>query len=1364
MERMDWRVLEKKHIHHGTRVSSGCSGPMGGCNSQVKSPKPPGREDLGQRPPEKFNFGHESKIRMTTQQEAKALPENIPLQTNKRNLRNDNEADKKEIDRRIRQHDASMGYHEVVKTNKSGNRAVIQGLGAGVMIARETYDIQRFLETFHWESEEQIVDVTFGMWESMETLDEPDSEKWIEWKMISLEAICGGARAIVDGSEEIMRGTLSGLEAIPAFGGGARTVREIGLSGAYGNITKALGKASVRVVSSLAGLFFLTKPLLVAFEAYREMDDALIRVGDLVSDILSSANKIWSILLSGVGERVREIERGFDEESQTLSILRREVRGVLNIIVAFDTSMKNTPGLDKHLQERWKIQSLMREYQRKAVKRNLEKLRVEFKNFKSLVESNANTNETTKYEVDEKIQFYERREKELVTLLVRLDKEYNKLMETKEVSFWVKAYPRGTFNSANYLDMKIISTIPGIGANETVQIPWNDILNIDADWLPQTPLKAMIKEQRLFALQEMRRGLKERKDVSYPRLRRVFEESMYRMKKSVHKPFQKMKDFGKRFRNLFFAKDFLRILTRIQNKLDIALETAEFKSVLMILDAVASNKKLIEDKLKDIEKNYMCWKKIRHPQLRGIWRENFPDKRSVHVDDLAPTLAQWEHFLKEAEEEGKQAESGKVQEEDVDTVEPTVTRGRNPVVTYEARTNGGEDLFKKYTHILIYLDSEKGLSAKGGTTNGMIHYQEANVWFIEESKDLVALMSNYHDEAKKWIHRTQDRIQRNIQDLTENQIELEKNIKTINSLCKQYPEDSEKRLQLESEACIMRSLAIQTSDKIIKEKEKFTWHHDKLNFLVHRQRKRYENSKAAYYAGIRILEEAKNKANKIYEEQFQHSTRKGVSRRASLAILELKNSSTSTKNPSPKEESKTYREIIMSTVEWQIANSYLEEALQDYEIVDWRAIRQYACNWWDQMDFSLERKSFTLPPTSRDPEAYERFLSKLQTEESPLHFANEVFQAYSYYDSIAMDIADAACVKSKILFQRFFLLKTIYDKIMIKPTEDKSDKSKSQRKRGLKIKRRNIKQKLRKIIKKFYSHPDNMNKSEEMKRQEVIEFCLSWDTVTDMYSYQVALHHENEVKENEENKNSDKKSAIQLLEDALVDDFRCTLILQQIVSLEQAIMFAEEYMETINTPKDLDMSQYGLGLQQTKGYLKGKYRRKKNIEKEEKAKKVKIEEKTKQFCHLYEHIGILYAILDTNRANHFLRRGVEVTDSNVCRFNLATNLKQIMLESQISKDPNSTSFQEQKRNTYKEMAHLLREAGDKGHQQSAYRVALYYLYAEKRDGVPFNPELGCKYLRKSKNNALADIIPQEFDDVKKAKVILSLFWNKFKGM
>ena len=115
---------------------------------------------------------------------------------------------------------------------------------------------------------------------------------------------------------------------------------------AFAHGSRALSSVLFKSFEAITSVFFLAKPMLVIFEAYRKMDDMNIEVQDLIFDIISMSNNIWNIMLSGLGERCRDLEKDFIESGGMLGKLKKEIRVILTMIIAFDTIRKPRKNAD----------------------------------------------------------------------------------------------------------------------------------------------------------------------------------------------------------------------------------------------------------------------------------------------------------------------------------------------------------------------------------------------------------------------------------------------------------------------------------------------------------------------------------------------------------------------------------------------------------------------------------------------------------------------------------------------------------------------------------------------------------------------------------------------------------------------------------------------------------------------------------------------------------------------------------------------------------------------------------------------------------------------------------------------------------
>jgi len=1230
---------------------------------------------------------------------------------------------------------------KVAATQASRGRAGQRLIGWAALAFRRTDRVTVLITDRDWNRNEQIFDSLAAMWAEFDSLEDPSTELWESWTQLVDELCSASAASVMANFDGIAGATFSGLEHVPGFDAMSLGARSgLGLTRALTSIQREIGFAAIKTVEAISSVFFLAKPLMVLIEAYRYMDDALIDVKDLVGDIISLANNLWSILLSGVGERCREIEKSYGGGEGMLEKLTREVRTILNMIIAFDTRSRPT-STTEHGRTFMRIRvtaSALKKAMAESKDEIIETPELD-EVIKTRQETMANSLAMRLKRVNAKLAYcdkalsnkailsldnlakWQRRRTELRLLQNKLEDALSK-DKPPEVAFWIKVYPTSDLET-DFLRCYVLSPIHGVQARVLKKLvlafKYEDVLAADSDWVPKEPFKAMVAETYEKALaQHKARAMKEKgipavdakgDDKKRHSLRVVYDFGNS-LKKKVSRQCSRLVNGSKYTasvaRNLYMAIDHRRVLTKIKTRLEDTLNAATFQSTLMILDTVTTNNAMISV----IHKSYECYKKIQNEELRNIWAENFPQKTFVQIEDLAPALANW--YIKDCA-----TPKGLISDEDL-REEPDDSRKANQL-------NKSYDLIIKFTNILIYLDSNKGHVFDNTSTDasdGKVHYLEANIWF-PKGESLRKALDDAETQAEEWEIKQTSMREKEMEDLTAHFKEL----KTLKDdmLLTEGQSASSKDIQRH------RGMIALVSGWLMKTEKRI--HKLKLvhNRIVSRAYQRVHNlleegcrtSLEAFQASVTMLATVdrncwiETKGKRLYKIDIENQVRSRVSDKATLKEMNIMLFQDSL-------FAMAY-ERLTAEFYWKLGMRYLGEAVFDYEDVESQAIIQYGSNIWDEMEFLLFNKKAKFDFDAKEIKA-----------DNPLQCANLIAKTYHRYGNVK-----SPDEKRLILFERYILSKNIYNSYAadnatnnasiyesmreakkrlsnkLEPFLIRSAKKRTQAIRKAKTYAANL------SIKDFEAaiHDDNdveiwVNQGTELApvyyneawNDIILPLARKFDSISWPITQQDNKHYE--LSFQSENVEQDVLRALE-------GDVEAILLLQQMAWLEQAHLYAERVV---------------------------------NSEPEEKR-----EATAKRMMYIEEHLGLLYIEFDDKLASQHLEKGITL-NSNICRYNMNTHLKNVCL-----KEAGFPSYDNpQWIYTYQRMETLLKDAANCGHIASAWRLATYYLTS--RPGIARNLDEAKKYLSVAhKGHITPFALSIAEGDAKNKRRVLERFGKKY---
>eukprot|EP00466_Bigelowiella_natans_P002669 jgi/Bigna1/70143/fgenesh1_pg.11_\ len=529
-------------------------------------------------------------------------------------------------------------------------------------------------------------------------------------------------------------------------------------SSAFEAATDKVGGAVLSVIQGISSVFFLTKPIMTMIEWYREADDHIQKSQDLVADTMALANKIWTILLSRVAESARALEANtltYNNEGMFDS-LKNEVRAVLTMLIAFHTKSlgeysKEAKNKKTFMRIRIRASTLHRALdkaiiQKEGKKKSKKILKTEahIQCLKELIdERQKEAIQVLQYRLKRVIQKYRKlseklakmQEKENISTYAKLKENmgqlwilYRKLIlppsltikvylisraeldqakDNKNVAFWIKVFPKTRADPLKLDCLLVEEFFPESGQNKTINklilsFSYADILDADSDFIARDPLKEYIFE--------LRESIKSSSGV-----------------KGENNESGTTKRQGAK--NLYLARDHERLLTNVKRRLNDSLSTTHFKTTLMVLEAIESNKHILDS----MYKTYQCHKKIRNPQLRGIWQIQFSNQKSVSIQSLGNALVEWKLNLEKDSVENKGLMDTK--------------HGRN------ATDREAPD---------YYLDSCNDVDSV--TTDGLFHFDEANHWFRQDV-DLLEKLKQYETEATVWEKNQKEDVEKELKEV-----------------------------------------------------------------------------------------------------------------------------------------------------------------------------------------------------------------------------------------------------------------------------------------------------------------------------------------------------------------------------------------------------------------------------------------------------------------------------------------------------------------------------------------------------------------------------------------------------------------------
>mmetsp|Transcript_26119 Transcript_26119/g.43694 ORF Transcript_26119/g.43694 Transcript_26119/m.43694 type:complete len:1359 (+) Transcript_26119:54-4130(+) len=1135
--------------------------------------------------------------------------------------------------------------------------------------------------------------------------------------------------------ETPFRDLLGNLEILKPFESMEAPAAALQLGSAFEAATDKVGGAVLSVIQGISSVFFLTKPIMTMIEWYREADDNIQKSQDLVADTMALANKIWTILLSRVAESARALEANtltYNNEGMFDS-LKNEVRAVLTMLVAFHTKSlgeysKEAKNKKTFMRIRIRASTLHRALdkaiiQKEGKKKSKKILKTEahIQCLKELIdERQKEAIQVLQYRLKRVIQKYRKlseklakmQEKENISTYAKLKENmgqlwilYRKLMaeldqakDNKNVAFWIKVFPKTRADPLKLDCLLVEEFFPESGQNKTINklilsFSYADILDADSDFIARDPLKEYIFELRESIKSSS--GVKGENNESG-----TTKNLITKCRRFVRTQFSKLRtglsSFRQGAKNLYLARDHERLLTNVKRRLNDSLSTTHFKTTLMVLEAIESNKHILDS----MYKTYQCHKKIRNPQLRGIWQIQFSNQKSVSIQSLGNALVEWKLNLEKDSVENKGLMDTKHGRNATDREAPDSDRRRNDL-------SERSHLKGRYVKILYYLDSCNDVDSV--TTDGLFHFDEANHWFRQDV-DLLEKLKQYETEATVWEKNQKE--------------DVEKELKEVKRIVDNMKR--EKNRTQGAQKAILEGLIFKLSvdKKMLKDRL------EKINreslartieaTLEEKENPQPQSSVQAYDAAMTLFWKVEliEEKRKIREEAEKS--------KSPLLTRELFGTN--------KKFCEAYQKII-SDIDWTRAEEKLRDAIFEFDEVDPRAILQYGANMWDRMEFFLyaDKSGFKSGSGSRGAasvnlrvESKARGLElKLEESKNTLYWANQIAFAYSQFPKVKSLVK-----RLDIVYERFKIAKFLYDtKIIFQATASNSEALPKYKGHGS----------YSPISPRFLLREGKTGKADSWKKiKEALKESfpekvkedgdLFFETQWQKYVFPAILNSQSIFKNKRdmiriEKKCGDKgahdrKSAItQLIE----SDPNVNLLLQQAAFLHKAESIAieqqirqEQYQGVLPSapPLDEDGNQE---LDTTQPDEKNGQGLKENI-------------KDSKWRFIIEHLGMLYADgFNPTLAQRYFELGDKL-GSNILRYNWATEMLRVARVNGL--DPEAS--------IRKKMAGILQKAADNGHRHSAWRLASYYLCG--RAGITLNYSLGMKYLKKSHLSHLASSV------------------------